>query len=281
MYVKHAQTWTSETREMSEWDQSHTRDRCITEGSEYSRPGPGCPAWTPLGDVDFNKITGLSLCSVDIVAASQMTSWTTRFVSSIWILNGDLASADLTDWIDRSSSIKMLLYSSYLSNKSSIRAYKQPIKPREDHFLCFIHVLHQPPVWPGLPPHTHTHTTLCKPPTGSFLYSVAHFHFPPTGESYSRRQVVFSSAASFGSEFRPFRQRCRPPVRTWSHSQNPTGLTPSSSSECEYFHSINNKTQQNIFELCLLRNITFHILLAHLWETVDSKSFSIQLDSCL
>lgn len=46
----------------------------------------------------------------------------------------------------------LLLYSSYLSNKSSIRAYKQPIKPREDPFLCFIHVLHQPPVWPGPPP---------------------------------------------------------------------------------------------------------------------------------
>lgn len=105
--------------------------------------------------------------------------------------------------------------SSYLSNKSSIRAYKQPIKPGEDPFLRFIHVLHQPPVWPGPPP------SLCKPPTGSFLYSVAHFHFPPTGESYSQRQVVFSSAASFGSGFRPFRQRCRPPVRTWSHPQNP------------------------------------------------------------
>lgn len=82
-----------------------------------------------------------------------MTSRTSRFVScGIWILNGDLASADLIEQIDRSSSIKtLLLFSSYLSNKSSIRAYKQPIKPGEDPFLCFIHVLHQPPVWPGPP----------------------------------------------------------------------------------------------------------------------------------
>lgn len=38
-----------------------------------SHTGPSCPAWcrrTPLGEVDFNKITCLSLCSLDIVAAS-------------------------------------------------------------------------------------------------------------------------------------------------------------------------------------------------------------------